>query len=546
MNDNLKERFVELKKKIISFWSAEGKWEKDNPNSPLYGLDKDPIVNMLITAMAYQESRIDDETETFRENMVGEFEEAVLPYHVIKATPAMSFMTTAKIQGLSQSYTVGTDADFVVQKETFSTHELFHFQPLFESNIIEAEITSVNNDADGKVRLSLLVADEKVSLNGVGFFFRDMNFDDVVMRIGDKEVPLIKPWQYDNFPMNPDFSYWNVIYNKSLLFGAPEQWHDLWASQDVKYYMVDPSASNVPLDNGVTEIALEFKGLVNNCIGTDNVFINSFPVVNVSKKSFTLSSSEPIVKISCDNGVFMNFVGEKDTVGEADKFILRRYGCERFGLSELMRLIEKLQKKSNTDFYAYQLVPSMQDGDKMNKLRILVKDITSKIKTEAPVDQGIYALLKEDAQIDSAITLKALFTNGAKANGINAKSLVTSVPSELDIAKTRLLMATSNGRDEVEDNEEKKTLSHYYSLTNDRIVTRNDLKMFCVKELMKMGFRDVTRVELSSGDDLSRTVTAFVRKETSKSEIESAQRKIEKLIEVHSSGLMPVKVRIVC
>ena len=79
-NDDIKNRVVELRNKVFSLWASEGKWESDNPNSPLYGMDKDPLVSMLITALAYQENQIEQDLAGFRSSMVGELEEALLPY----------------------------------------------------------------------------------------------------------------------------------------------------------------------------------------------------------------------------------------------------------------------------------------------------------------------------------------------------------------------------------------------------------------------------------------------------------------------------------
>lgn len=544
MNNSIKDKVIELKNKVFKLWEEEGLWDPSNPNTPLYGLDQDPLMTMLFTALVYQQYQIEADIEGFRKGVVNEFEEAVLPYHLLKATPAMAMMCTAKSPGNNNRCLVGQDSDFALQKETFQSRETLHFCPLFESNIIGATLKSVAKQLDGKFKLTLEVTDNKAMLGGVGFFFKDIDFEDFTIYYNGKEVLLIRPWEYDCFPMNPDFSFWNLIYNQSLNFGTNEQWFDLWAAQNLQYYMVDPYA-NVILNQGEAEILLEFKGLKNKAISEGNVIINSFPVVNVTKKSFGLTLKEPIVKIADDSDFFLNLVGEYETIDEADKFILRRYGCERFGLAELLRLADELQRRNSTDYYAYQLVPALQDGEKMRKLKLLVKDIMTVLDQEGKVKSGIYAMLKEDAKINLSVPLKALYTDGAKANDIRVNAIVLAAPSELDLGQTHLLTPTQEGRDEVTDSDERKRLSHYYTLTNDKIVTRSDLKSFCIKELYKYDIDDVNRIEVANDEDGNRTVVAFVSGIGPDFDIEAVQHKLERLIEVRSSGLMLVKVMIV-
>ena len=543
-NIDIKNRIKELRNKVFALWAQEGQWESNNPNSPLYGMDKDPLLSLLITALAYQEYQIENDIERFRTGMVSELEEQMLPYHLLKANPAIAMMCTAKAPGNPARCLLGEDSVFTVMKETFQGSDKLSFRPLFESNIIGATVTSFTRLLDGKCKLTLDVTDERTVLGGVGFLFRNLEFDNLTMHCGDKEVPLISPWEYDRFPMNTDFSFWNLVFNKSLAFGTNEQWFDLWAETGVPYYMADPYTPII-LNQGTVELTLDFEGLKNKNVDVNNVCINAFPVVNVNKKTFALTPSNPIVKIADDNDYFMNLVGEYDTVEEADKFILRRYGCERFGLSELLKLADTLQKKNTTDFYAYQTITSLQDGDKMGKLKVLLKDIITAVKKDGEPKTGVYALLKEDAKVEVSIPLTALYTDGAKGNDVEVGAPVLSAPSDFDLGQTRFVTRSSGGRDEVIDNEERKMLSHYYALTNDKLVTRSDLKSFCVKELYKYDIGSVNRIEVANNDDGTRTVVAFVSEANPELDLKAIQQRIQRLIEVHSSGLMPVNVMIV-
>lgn len=541
-NEIIQRRVAELSNKVLSIWALEGKWEKDNPNAPLYGMERDPLVNLLLTALAYQELQIEADINRFRSGMVDELEEAMLPYHLTKAASAIVMMSTAKAKGNPERCVVGDGTSFTLRKESFRERTTINFCPLFESNIIGATVTGLEQLPDGRWKLTLAMEDEKADLGGVGFFFKDMAFDNLVMRMGDKEINLIKPWEYDRFPMSPDFSFWSMAYNKSLLFGTNEQWFDLWAEQPMQYYMVEPYDA-VVLPQGTVELILDFVGLRTTNIGTGNVCINSFPVVNVNKRSFALTPSEPIVKIADAKDYFLNLVGQPDTIGEADKFILRRYGCERFGFSELLRLADTLQKRNSTDFYAYQEISALKDGEKMRKLKVLLKDILNDIRGEVMPKSGVYALLKGDAQIEVSIPLKALYTDGSRANGVESGSVVLEAPSDFDLGQTCVLTTSMGGRDEVVNTDERRMLSHYYALTNDKLVTRSDLKSFCVKELRRYNI-GVNRIEVLNTAEGTRNVVAYVSGVNPELDLSAIAQRIQRLIDVHSSGLMSVTVTI--
>ena len=39
-----------LMHKVLESWKREGKWDGNNPNSPFYGFEKDPLLRILLTA----------------------------------------------------------------------------------------------------------------------------------------------------------------------------------------------------------------------------------------------------------------------------------------------------------------------------------------------------------------------------------------------------------------------------------------------------------------------------------------------------------------
>ena len=70
-----------LKVKVLNQWKREGKWDGDNHNSPYYGIEKDPILTILLTAFVYQANGIDNEIREVRDGFMDKLlhEQPLLP-----------------------------------------------------------------------------------------------------------------------------------------------------------------------------------------------------------------------------------------------------------------------------------------------------------------------------------------------------------------------------------------------------------------------------------------------------------------------------------
>ena len=114
---------------------------------------------------------------------------------------------------------------------------------------------------------------------------------------------------------------------------------------------------------------------------------------------------------------------------------------------------------------------------------------------------------------------------------------------------TRLLTETSGGRDEIIDYEERKMLGRYYLQTNDRIVTRSDLKAFCQKTLLlenipSNGIKSIDTPRIQENEKSQKVTIAldsnFI---PSDFDLDALKLKMERLIETRSSGVVPVEIR---
>ena len=63
-------------------------WEHSNNGEHLEGLDRDPVLALFMTALAYQANEIDNEIEQLRADILNEFARLLIPYERIHALPA--------------------------------------------------------------------------------------------------------------------------------------------------------------------------------------------------------------------------------------------------------------------------------------------------------------------------------------------------------------------------------------------------------------------------------------------------------------------------
>ena len=518
-----------LMERVLQLWKSEGKWDSNNPNAPFYGIEKDPLLGILISAFVYQMNGVKRDMAQLENGMMDTLEQLVMPYHLTQAVPAFTIIATGKQAADPAPYYVNEESTFLVKRESLRLKELFPFQPMFDTKIIGATVNSVTKIASDKWNVNLRFTDPKADLSNIGFFIEGVRFSDLNVYWSNEKINLIKPWEFERFPLCSWFSNANALLNNSLLFGYRTQWFDLWTSRNINYFMVDGSFDRAITSDAIN-LVFEFSDMVQPFnFDTRNLIINCFPAVNVIRKDFVLSPREPIVKLANEvnfeaeensglrlltgktpennhHDFFMNLIADEELSPEdADKFYVRRFGCERFNPDELIRLANELAKRYESDFYAFQKIHQMQNADKIRRLDVVLKDILSIIKDENVPQSGVYAILKRNPATASSdpIRLAALFTDGAYTNDIELLSAVTP-PRDLDKKTTRLLMKPTGGKDEVTDPEEKKMLARYYMQTNDRIVTKADLKQFCIRFFTQAGFRRGTVRDMLVRTELER------------------------------------------
>lgn len=562
-----------LIQKVLEIWKHEGKWDGNNPNSPFYGFEKDPLLRILLTAFVYQTNGLKADIQNFEKEMIGEFQNAVLPYNLIQAVPSFTIIKTAKNEGDTGETFCDETTTFLVKRESLRLKELFPFHPLFKTKIIGANVSGVTKIAGDKWNVNIDITEPNTSLSNFGFMVKGLRYSDLNVYWNNEKVPLIKPWEFDRFPKTPWFTDANIVYDKALLFGGESKWYDLWSMLNVNYYMIAPTFHR-SFDSDMANFVFEFSGMVKPfSFEADNLVFNCFPAVNVVKKDFTLSSSEPIVKLANEvdyddedssvvrsvsgntpdnshDDFFMNLILNPDSsIDDLDKFSIRRFGCERFNIDSLVALAHELSKRYESDFYAFQKVHKLQNVDKIKRLNIVLKDIIESITNGKLLRSGVYAIMKhgQTGMENVSIHLSGLFTDGAYANDIDVFSDVSS-PKSFDKKETRLMIKSFGGCDEVKDKDEKNMLAKYYMRTIDRIVTRADVKAFCTRYFVQNhigdALLDVNSVIERTNGTATQRITLHLKNDFVKDreDIPTIIDRLKKLIEVRSVGLMPIVV----
>ncbi len=533
MKDNLKsiqKQVDALKNNLLNVWNLEGKWDLENPEAPYNGMENDPIVNLILTAVVYESNLLKDELNTFHDKLIDDCLDLMLPYNLAGPVPAMALMESYPNKG-KKSIILDDSTRFMIKKKNSKAKTPLSFYPILKTKLVNAKIENINRVSDNTWNVDLYLQDSNDSLAGITFYFDDMQFADIKVYHKNKEIPIIKPWELDKLPLNSMFSTTSCIYNSSMVYGLESQWYDLLAKHDMNLFMIPWSYEQSVGDN-LAHLVFEFDDCASDMyLDNENLHINCFPIVNVilnnstNSLPFLLSESKPIVCISNDNwsinndiddtlneapNFFMNLVSlEGNEYRYKDKFILRRFGTERFNLNELLVLAKKLIHKYQTDFYAFQSIEQLQNSIVIQKFDDVLKEIIDIFSKQKEPNYGVYAILKHtrsNSTLNNAIKINALFTNGSYAN-CNDRDVSISAPSNLsnifDNKNTRILSTIAGGKDPIKDTDVKQQLAKYYILTNDRIVTRNDLRSFVTAQLATCGIDENSVKNITISNSIS-------------------------------------------
>ena len=528
------------------------------------GLENDPVVSLLMTALAYQEYTADNELSRLKDEVLEDFSRMLIPYELCHAKPASVLVKTNTEENVNM---VSLHAD-----TTFSLNDSkYNFMPLLETTVYNAKVDSIVRLDARRWKVSIDFKEEISSLEGFSFLVNNNSFKDLNISIAGKRISLVKPWHYANLPLSACFSIDSMLYNETLAFDATTTWFDLFAEQNKRMFVVEKYASDnifaCPVDK--IDLVFEFMGMSDDFVfDKSQLIINTVLLVNTSERSATISVNNPIVRIADED----ENASEKllhlmrpsaEQMYKNISFTLRRSAIERFNSDNLLKLLHCLIDKYSTDYYAFMQIDRYKNGLEVSRLYQWLVNL-AKYLEESPIEMssGVYLLLKkgkENIAEDESLTLNYLTTQGAAVNQYLSVRSVFNVPVGLSGQGTTVVAEPVLGVDEAVGTNIQNSMLRYYMVTNNRLVTPADIKIFCYNELLRRynidssiirniivknviyseighcGFE--TKVEILMIDDV------FVKRSLA-GKINEVELILQKMIEVRSSFVYPVQVNI--
>ena len=542
----------ELMKEAIAIW------KQGNQAEHLEGIDKDPVVSLLMTALAYQEYIAEGELERLKAEVLDDFAQMLIPYELTHAVPASTIIQTSTEENVAEME-LGSQNAFQIGGSGCS------FIPLLKTKIFNASVKSIERLDARRWRVTLNFKEPVTSLGGLAFMVENEQFKDLEVTLNGRRVELVKPWQYVNLPLADCFSIDTQLYNTTLAFDAGATWFDLFAQHNKRMFVVERWQEE-PLKqaNDSLNLIFEFKG-----IGADFSFdktkllLNTTILVNVAQRSVRLSSEKPIAHIASNEQMLHLLRPSADQIfGGNTPFIIRRAATQRFNVNGLLRLLHCIIDKYSTDYYAFMQVERARNGLDGARLYQWLKTLVKYVE-EVPgaFTSGMYIMLKKtEGHEEDSLHINYLTTQGSVANSILDGGRITGVPTGLSLTDTRMMGEYLPGHDEVQGADAQHSLSRYFLITGNRLVTPADLKIFCYNEMLlryniassqiknitvrnniscdpeNCGFE--TEVLIMLVDDI------FVQRSFA-DKIPQAEIVLQKMMEVRSASMYPIRLQII-
>ena len=513
----------ELLKTAIERWAQDGlldnfdgggsfsgkRVEKMDEDTIRHNLEKDPVINLFMTALAHQTNLLKEQISNTQTTLLNEFMRKTLPYELSRPTPSVSVLHVKMADSTEPSCLV--DDSTVIQLENrsktkmrFKELEKFSFLPLLKTKILNASVNSVRRIDGNTFELTLSGNSILNNLSGMSLFFPRHTPDSLSLSLNGKLLPIVSINDCENLPLCDIFNVNHCVFNRALLYGATEHWIDKTSFLANKIFYIGDYEG----DNNTSTITLQMTihQKENVSFTEQDVLINCFPIVNVEKGSVNLSVEEPIKRIATEKQieghgkkdasntlntkkekVFLHLLAPSEQTYQSEQISLRRFGAERYHVGDLVAQTNALIHRYSSDFHAFSTFADIDFDDKMNQLRILLNEIGHIVNDNRQASSGVYVMLQKqtsDFSVKSSpsMAVSYLLTDGVRGNGITPDCTV-KLPPILDEKESSILMTTFGGSDEITAEETLRTTAAYYHLSKERLITKSDIKQFCYKEL---------------------------------------------------------------
>lgn len=550
---NTRQRAEEIIKEAVAIW------QRGFNSEQLEGIEQDPVFSLFMTALAYQANEIDNEIEQLQEEILDELTRLLIPYEKIHPLPATA-LVEVRLDDRIPELTLDQRCGFILPDTDYT------FIPILKTRAINAEIQSVVRIDNRRWKVGLKLKGAVKQLSGMTFLVGNPHFHDLKLYANGVMLPLVKPWDYSDLPLNECFSIDNMVYNKSLTYQASNTWFDLFAQQNARLFYIDShKGSDRPFDR--LELTFEFIGIDDQfTFDKEQLSLNATILANVTQHSVTLSSNSPIARLSGENNrqQFLHLIAPNDNqLYHETPIEIRRVATDRFNAERLTRLASTLVSRFASDYYAFQKIEALREGRVMEQFYNLLKKISEGLsRSSSEWASSLYLLLRNDRGFhpkEVSLRVNYLTTDGSAVNaGLNAKSTFAPLANNY-IQSVRQLANPMPGYDEIQSENAQDNLARYYMITNDRIVTPADVKILCYNELeRRFGITSemIAGIKIKQAQKAERhhygfetqvyislTDNAYIKRNFV-DKIPMTELILQKMIEVRSTNVFPVIVNI--
>lgn len=550
---NTRQRAEEIIKEAVAIW------QRGFNSEQLEGIEQDPVFSLFMTALAYQANEIDNEIEQLQEEILDELTRLLIPYEKTHPLPATA-LVEARLDDRIPELTLDQRCGFILPDTDYT------FIPILKTRAINAEIQSVVRIDNRRWKVGLKLKGAVKQLSGMTFLVGNPHFHDLKLYANGAMLPLVKPWDYSDLPLNECFSIDNMVYNKSLTYQASNTWFDLFAQQNARLFYIDShKGSDRPFDR--LELTFEFIGIDEQfTFDKEQLSLNATILANVAQRSVTLSAAAPIARLSSEGNKqqFLHLIAPDDNQLYPEVPVeIRRVATDRFNAERLARLASTLVSRFASDYYAFQKIEALREGRVMEQFYNLLKKISEGLsRSSSEWASSLYLLLRNDRGFhpkEMSLRVNYLTTDGSAVNaGLNAKSTFAPLANNY-IQSVRLLASPMPGYDEIRNKNAQDNLARYYMITNDRIVTPADIKILCYNELERrfgitsemvasIKVRQAQKAErhhygFETQVYISLTDNAYIKRDFV-DKIPMTELILQKMIEVRSTNVFPVIVNI--
>jgi len=528
----------EIRKTIIDQWAKTGRH--------VAGLENDPVINLMLSAMSFQAYHLQKNIDRFEEETVRELIDRTVPFHLIKPIPAFSLLEIGLKAGCKEKMMDETCGfDFINLKK-----QKISFTPLLNTKVINAKLTMVEQTKENVWEVELQAAEPIDSLSGVSIYIDTPEQIYIeTIKYNNKELPLIKPSLYHEFPFTEWFSNAHLFLNQNYyLFGTYDYWKELFLTHSTKLYYIGKYGKEIMAKE---ETNMKLEVTFNSAVSSNDILkINCIPIVNVDKKEVTINERNPVKDLSTETDHFLNFLYDKDYEKDMENVLIRQHGVERYNATQLFEQMQEMLYRYYADYYAFQNIKELSATDKLDVLKEIMDDFRGIVnKAEEKItNDHFFAVLKKNKDEVSKVDLKYLTTCGAAGNEIKPFSKPVKTPLVCDTNKTSLLMETKGGRNGMKDDVQKEAIAKYYFQTKDRLVTPADITVFIKSFYFKEGIlgNEIENIVMDKKTDFIQ-ISIELKNDSYLRELENLDSLAETLqnkITLKSSGILPFVVNI--